>query len=173
MPALDLVDPERYVREVVEARGNLFSFSLDSDRWRTYRKRVRLRWRSVRFTRGNRGLVPEARGVYTFIVHASHDCLPPHGYPVYVGITGDGRSKETLTTRYAGYLREQKERDRYHIFFMLNKWKNNIFFCYATVRDKRYSLGKLETALNDALLPPFSRKDFSAEVRELIRAFPR
>jgi len=69
-------------------------------------------------------------------------------------------------------LSEQVRNKRPLIHYLLNNWKGALYFQYAQVRDKRVSLAVLERALNDALLPPYNQNDFTAEVRDLRKAFP-
>ncbi len=90
---------------------------------------------------------------------------------MYIGQVGHGNDTRTLFARYGDYLREQKQNKRPSVHYMLNNWETCLDFCYAEVRDKRINLKKLERALNDSLIPPFSTNDFSADIRQAKKAF--
>lgn len=127
-------------------------------------------WKKVEFTPANKATIPKSRGIYAFVVEHNDLGLPPHGYVMYVGISGD-TSKRTLQIRYGDYLQDKIRNKRASIHFMLNKWDECLFFHYAEVKDKRIKLSKLEQDMSDALFPPFSKKDFSAEIRQVKKAF--
>ena len=90
---------------------------------------------------------------------------------MYIGEVGQAAKKRTLRLRYGDYLREQKTKKRAGVHFMLTCWKSCLDFCYAEVPDKRISLKKLEKSLNDAMFPPYSTKDFTANIRDAKKAF--
>lgn len=135
-----------------------------------FSSRTSLDWQKVKFDASNRAAVPEGRGIYAFVVEHNDSELPPHGYVMYVGISGD-RSEHNLRKRYGDYLREKKIQKRVRVHYMLNNWSGCLFFHYAVVSDKRVNLHKLEKGVSDALMPPFSTNDFSAKVRQSRRAF--
>lgn len=146
---------------------------LAPSRWRGFVPASPLAWSYVKFEVGNRTAVPEQRGIYAFIVQFQDNgqlpiALPPHGYVMYAGVTGEVAAGRTLRDRYGDYLRDQKRPKRRSIWLMLNRWKEDIYFHYAPV-DANFDLGAAEDALNDAIIPPYVTQDFSAEVRELVR----
>lgn len=127
-------------------------------------------WKKVEFTSANKASIPKSRGVYAFVVEHNDHGLPPHGYVMYVGISGD-TSKRTLQVRYGDYLQDKIRDKRANIHYLLNKWDECLFFHYAEVKDRRVKLSKIEKDMSDALLPPFSKKDFSAKIRKIKKAF--
>lgn len=146
---------------------------LRPDRWRSFSTTTPLDWKSVRFTKLNRPDVPKQRGIYAFVVQFQDHkdsplMLPPHGYVMYAGITGERARTRTLFDRYGDYLSDQRRPKRIPIWSMLNKWKEDIFFHFAAVGED-FDLAATELALNDAIIPPYVTKDFSAEVRKLVR----
>lgn len=145
-------------------------FTLSPKQLRTFSTTAKLDWKKVKFTPGNHKSVPVARGIYAFVVEHNVSQLPPHGYVMYVGITGD-TGKHNLRRRYGNYLRDKLVDKRAGIHYMLNNWAASIYFHYAVVADKRYRLATLETNMTDALIPPYNSKDFSAEVRKAKKAF--
>jgi hypothetical protein len=128
-------------------------------------------WKRVKFNPNNRKHVPNIRGVYAFIVSGAHVSLPPHGFVMYIGQSGEGKPGRTLRLRYADYLAEQKVQKRPGVHFMLTAWKACIDFCYAEVPDPLVNIKDLEMALNDAMFPPYSTQDFTAEIRDVKKAF--
>ncbi|MFT0621922.1 hypothetical protein ACMHYQ_04575, partial [Ectopseudomonas guguanensis] len=59
---------------------------------------------------------------------------------------------------------------RPNVHYTLNKYKDNIYFYYATVDRDTYPLKDIETSLNDALIPPCNINDYSAEMRPKVKA---
>ena len=165
-----LVDFDRNLRDLNHFQQGVI---LMPERWRSFQPASPLEWRSVRFAAANRQAVPDQRGIYAFVVqfqdHAALPwTLPQHGYVMYIGITGHVGVERTLRARYGDYLRDQRRAKRIQIWSMLNKWRNDLFFHYAAV-DDAFDLGAAETAINDAIIPPYVTNDFSAEVRALVR----
>jgi hypothetical protein len=146
------------------------TFTLSPKQLRKFATTAKLDWAKVKFTAGNHSFVPLARGVYAFVVEHNISQLPPHGYVMYVGITGDS-GKHNLRRRYGNYLRDKRIDKRAGIHYMLNNWAASMYFHYAVVSDKRYSLATLESQIADALIPPFNKQDFSAEIRKATKAF--
>jgi hypothetical protein len=129
---------------------------------------VRLAWRSIPFRKRFFPTVMNTQGVYAFSVRHVEGGLPPHGYVVYIGQTGAKKSEtnRTLRTRVKEYHREKKEGTRLHVAEFLNKWAKCLSFHYAPVKPGSADLLELETKLNDALMPPYSVRDFSADIRK-------
>lgn len=78
-------------------------------------------------------------------------------------------SQRTLHDRYGDYLREKKENKRPRVHYMLNKYPDDIHFAYSPM-DSAVDLSQLELDLNDAILPPVVVQDFTAEIRQLVKA---
>lgn len=148
-------------------------FVLAPLQWHSFAPSPPLQWNSVRFDAAAINQVPDQRGIYAFIVQfqdhgAMPLTLPPHGYVVYAGITGHVGVNRTLRDRFRDYLREQQRGKRVQIWSMLDKWRDDLFFHFSTVGNAD-ELDKIELALNDAIIPPYVTKDFSAKVRALVR----
>jgi hypothetical protein len=129
---------------------------------------TKLSWTPVAFKPENKEHIATERGVYAFVVKSDFDDLPPHGYVMYMGITGQESEKRSLRVRYNDYLLHQKRprpKKRVGIHHMLNLWKDCLYFYFAPV-PAPHDLGAIEVALNDCLVPPFVQDDFSAEVRQ-------
>lgn len=130
-----------------------------------------LEWNSLQFNEDNKKGVPEDRGVYAFVVQHNDNNLPCHGYITYVGITGNESKERNLNKRYKDYLRDQKKPKRIHIHEMLTKWKDCIYFYYAAIEDRDIDLSDVEKKLNDAIIPPYSKNDFTAKVKQAKKMF--
>ncbi len=92
---------------------------------------------------------------------------------MYIGITGDAGQTPTLHDRYYDYLRERTKQKRAKIAYVLHKYEADLYFCFATITDPNFDLAQLELDLNDALVPPVVVKDFTADVREIVRGIFR
>ena len=158
------------VRHVDDIKADKQTFLLSPKRWRTSKVQIPLAWTTLKFEEANRQHVPAIRGVYAFTVQHVNGHFPPHGYIMYIGITGDVSKTRTLFDRYSDYLRERKRQKRFKIAYMLDKYADDLYFSYATITDPTFDLGKLELDLNDAVIPPVVVKDFTAEIREIVRA---
>ena len=162
------LDFTRFTNTKLKVYGQ--DFILAPKQLRKFSTKAVLNWQKVKFTDGNRVSIPQARGIYAFVVEHNGFQLPPHGYVMYVGITGKTIGR-TLRKRYGEYLREKKVNKRAGVHYMLNNWAASMFFHYAVVTDKRYNLSNLEVAVSDAIIPPYSTNDFSAEIRQAKKAF--
>lgn len=154
----DLVDfTDRY-------KSQFFEFYLDPAGWRGFSTPHSLAWQRVKFTEGNRALVPTSRGIYTFVLEHAPSKFPGHGYILYFGISGD-KSNANLRLRYGQYLRNQKTgHGRPAVTYMLKKWPEDLVFSYCALPDASVDLGKLETDALGALNPPINKYDFPAKI---------
>jgi len=126
---------------------------------------AKLDWHHIRFQKANISQVPAEAGVYTFAVNHDGSGLPPHGYVLYVGQTGGKRNDRTLRDRAREYFREKAGGKRLHVWWFLNKWDGCVIFSFVPLNPKAINLLQIESKLNDALMPPYSIKDFSPEIR--------
>ena len=162
--------PIDFVRSVNEFKAYKLPFVINPKQLEKFSTTANLNWEKVEFSPKNKKQIPKERGIYAFILeHNKMSKLPSHGYVLYIGISGDN-SKHTLNARYADYIRDKKEKKRPSIHYMLNNWQKFLFFHYASVTDKRINLKKLEADMSDALMPPFSKQDFSGEIRDITKA---
>ena len=133
-----------------------------------------LNWDSIPYGKNELERIPDnKRGIYAFVVCHNNAVLPMHGYIMYIGIAGRDSSR-TLRARYKEYLNEKKIMERFHIARMIATWHRVLRFFFAPVDDdvSADDLKALEKQLNDALLPPFSKGDLSAELKAKRSAFP-
>jgi hypothetical protein len=127
-------------------------------------------WASVDFTEKSSAAVPDIRGVYCFIARPRSLGLPNVGFALYVGETGD-TSAATLASRFKDYLREARGGGRLKIKAWFTRLNGHLEFAYVPIGDAKVALKALEAELSDALLPPLSDADYSAEMRPVARAF--
>ena len=129
-------------------------------------------WSSIKFTERNVNDVPDNKyGIYCFVIRAKQNPIFPNGYVMYAGTAGIRSPNSYLRDRYRDYLRIKKADggSRGHIGHMLRKWSSALYFDYLEV-GARSKLHKLELALNDSFLPPFSFADLSANLRQAKKA---
>jgi len=158
-----------FVKQLDDLKSHVLRFCLHPESWNSFQSPVSLSWRWVKFAEADRIEIPATRGVYAFVVEPDIVNVLQHGFPLYVGETGDANDR-TLRVRYGDYLQNKRRIcERHNIHYMLNKWGSHMYFYFAEVPDRRYRLKTIERALNDSLKPPFSIRDFSAEVRPLVK----
>lgn len=156
-----------FVKKVDELGSWQREFILSPVQWAAFSAPCDLEWYWVPFGRANRGDLPDEKGVYAFVVEPTLDNVFTHGYVMYIGQTGH-ESNHTLKKRFGDYLSNQRNINRRHgIHYLLNKWSSHLFFYFSEVDDSAVSLKSVEKALNDALLPPYSIGDLSAEIKDV------
>lgn len=166
----DDASPERLDALADQLKIHARTFVLYPDLWKRWDHSPPLTWSSVSFDATAQQCIPEARGLYVFIaVPKTPSTLPPLGFPLYVGETGD-ESDADLRGRFQQYLREVSGRGRLKFYRMAQKLQGHIVFAFAPVLDKAVSLKNLEAKLTDALVPPMGDQDYSAEMRAAQRA---
>ncbi|RWP51058.1 hypothetical protein [Mesorhizobium sp.] len=145
-------------------KGELQHFFLDLRRWRKFRTRYKLDWQRERFAEASGPKIPDERGIYVFTAELSPGKLPPHGYILYMGITGD-ISNATLKSRYAQYIRQHKTMNgRPAITYMLANWEEDLFFNFVPLPNKSIDLSHLEKAFLSAVVPPMNKRDIEATI---------
>ncbi len=92
--------------------------------------------------------------------------LPPHGYIMYVGITGND-SGGTLYKRYQRYWYEFKTKGgRPAVFYMMDNWRDDLFFHFVPLPNTFIDLSKIEKSFINAVLPPVNKADIVAEPQQ-------
>ncbi|QTC90328.1 hypothetical protein [Brevundimonas goettingensis] len=159
-----------FVSKVDGFRTDIRDFLISPTRWRTTKVKTPLSWTSVKFEEAGRALVPAERGVYAFTVSHANDHFPPNHYVMYIGITGAKKPDRTLNKRFYDYMQEKKNNKRPAVCYMLNKYEDDLYFNYCPIA-ANIDLEQLELELNDAIIPPVVVKDFTAEIRQIVKAF--
>lgn len=157
-----------FVEAAERFRAERRSFYLSPERWTNSRVNFQLEWSEVKFDDQNKNNIPDKKGIYAFVVKHPNNHFPPHGYIMYIGITGSLSADRTLKKRFRDYLYEQRRNKRPKVHYMLHKFTDNLYFNYVAIEDDdQIDLAQLEIDLNDALVPPVGRKDFSAELKAI------
>ena len=131
----------------------------------------RMVWQSVKFDPKEQAKLPTEPGLYAFVVRVNFPGLPPNGWVLYIGQTGDGVSAGTLRNRFGQYLRDKKKPKRPSVFFMLNAWDGALEFFYTPLSSRKADLEKLETELLGAFRPPFTDRTYPATYMSPRHAF--
>lgn len=146
------------------------TFVLHPEQLKTFSISYQLQWQCVPFDEKNIEKVIQKRGVYAISVRHNDTRLPPHDYVLYIGQAGAKRSgTRTVRARIREYFRERDRMKRPHIWEILNKWNGVLFFHFAAIESSGKMIKTIEQKLNDALLPPYSIGDFSANIRQAKR----
>ena len=109
-----------------------------------------LRWAKLRFLKSNASKIPLRTGIYCFVVVPNYPNLVETRYLFYCGMT-----TRTLRTRFNDYINEQAgkpKKTRKKIYQMLNLYKDNIFFYYASIPSKR-TLTSCEAKILNTFVP--------------------
>ncbi|MGQ3050901.1 MAG: hypothetical protein ACT6S0_03865 [Roseateles sp.] len=131
----------------------------------------RMNWNSVKFEASQQANLPTDPGLYAFVIRVGFPGLPPNGWVLYIGQTGDGASRGTLRARFGQYLKDKKKPKRLSIFLMLNAWDGALEFFYAPLPGRKADLVKLETELLGAFRPPFTDRTYPAAYMSPRHAF--
>ena len=131
-------------------------------------------WNSIRFGKSEIQHVPNnQRGLYAFIIADQRTFLPPHGYIMYIGISGRD-SDRSLRARYQDYFKQSEVERRPAVRRMIVAWHPILRFHFAPVDDDVPSaeLKAMEKRLITAFLPPCCKDDIEADTKAMMAAFP-
>ena len=132
-----------------------------------------LTWNSIGFGKQEINKVPDDReGVYAFVVSHLRNFLPPHGYIMYIGLSGKN-SFRSLRDRYSDYFKQSELQRRPRIKRMIVQWHPLLRFHFAPVAKNlpRTELKALEERLITAFLPPCCKGEIAADTRKMMAAF--
>lgn len=148
----------------------LRGFFLDVESWRKFSASVPLQWQRVKFWPGAKENIPEQRGIYVFTIEAEGLGLPPHGYILYVGITGN-TSAANLRKRYSQYVRNLINEDgRPKVFAMLKRWRDELIFYFVPIPETTVDLTQIEKSFINSVRPPVNEADFDADIADAKKA---
>lgn len=149
-----------FLNQVAAAEARVVKTALFPARWNAFSAVHKLDWKSVDFNESGKASVDDKSGVYCFHVGHAYTELPIIGVALYGGETVN------LRTRYGQYMQEKTKPDgRVGVKKFLNVFEGELVFRWAVVDEPKATLRVLERALNDALMPAYSIRDFSAEVK--------
>ena len=135
--------------------------ALFPNRWRQFCVQYQPDWQYTPFERDEVSRISDRPGVYCFHVGHGLACLPPLGLSLYGGI-----SEVSLRRRCMNYFSEKNSRTgRTSVRKFLNVFEGELTLVWSEIDTTALDIGQLERDFNDAMMPPYSRRDFSAEVR--------
>lgn len=133
---------------------------LNPTRWKKYCDLHKHNWNFTPFEPKRADKIPEKPGLYCFYIGHDLKCLPRIGLSLYGGIT-----TRTLKIRFKEYLHEKdNDKGRTSAKKFLNVFDGELLFGWVIVEDTSI-LSQLEKDFNDAMMPPYSIRDYSAKVR--------
>ena len=162
---------------ITAIRGYEISFILNTDQILGLDpNRNPLEWTSIPFgSQSEEHKLPtDKRGVYAFVITDRRVFLPPHGYIMYIGISGRD-SERSLLERYGDYFKQSEIKRRPCIRNMILQWHPLLRFHFAPVGDdvSPAELKAIEQRLITAFLPPCCKEEIEAETREMLATFRR
>jgi hypothetical protein len=158
---------DAFFRELSDEH-RIIKTAIHPNRWTLFSATYTLNWVYAPFDPSSRNVISRNPGVYCFHIGYVNKGLPDVGYALYVGIT-----TRPLRTRYGEYLREKDDPEgRFPVRKFLNVFVNELTFAYAPVDPSSVDLDRLELDLGGALMPPYSRKDLPARIKQRRSAWP-
>jgi excinuclease UvrABC nuclease subunit len=140
-----------------------YTFNLWPRQWLVCAYHVPFQWQTYKFVDSERENIPIESGIYTFVVMPYLFGHPSCAFLMYVGRTN------SLRRRFSDYLREKgNEQARPKIVRLLNKYPDNIWFCYTVIA--KADISHVEDTLIEAYMPPCNDQ-FPASVRRILKAF--
>lgn len=139
--------------ELDERAGHRHEFYLWPKRWQSYPKDKAYEWIMVQLVGEQHPSIPDVPGIYTLLIQPRIAGHPACSFLMYVG-----RAK-SLNKRFGNYLGpEKRATGRPKIFELLNRYPDNVWFCYTQVSSKEeyeeWDLYEIELALWEAYIPP-------------------
>ncbi len=150
---------EAFLEKLGSEELRIVRLQLNPSKWKNFCNKYDYNWDFTPFEPNEANTIPEKPGLYCFYIAHHLKCLPKIGLILYGGIT-----TRTLKKRFSEYLREKdKDNGRTHVRKFLNVFEGNLCFGWVIVEDTSV-LNQLEKDFNDAMMPPYSIKDYSAKV---------
>ena len=157
-----------FLEEVAINELRIVRTQLFPSRWHDFCDQYSLAWNYTPFVREQVANISEAPGVYCFHIGHNLNCLPPIGLSLYGGIT-----TASLRARCLNYFWEKDSvLGRFWVRKFLQVFEGELVFGWSEVDSNAVSLGILEKDFNDAMMPHYSVRDFSADVRAGRNAWP-
>ena len=144
-----------------EMRVHQYRFTLWPLRWITYSGVHE--WQLSKLADSEVENIPDVPGIYTLLTLPGIANHPACSYLMYVGQT------VSLRRRFGEYLKkERKESGRPKIFRFLNRYSEQVWFCFTTADSSL--LDVVEDGLRDAYIPPLN-DNYSGELSKVVGAF--
>ena len=155
----------KFVDLVKDARVHEHRILLWPRRWKLYDTSLTIGWSAVPFRPASKSSVPDAPGVYAFLIQPGIAANLEASYVMYVGMTD-----HSLRQRFAQYLIESKSpTGRPKVFMLLSLYRPYVrFFCSTVVPPN--SPAAIENELLQAFIPPANER-YPASITRVIKAF--
>ena len=157
-----------FLAELSENEQRIVRTQIFPDRWRVFCDQYNIIWQYTPFDREHVQHISTDPGVYCFHVGHALDCLPPLGLSLYGGIAT--RSLRRRCLRY--FWEKDAEQGRVHVRKFLQVFEGELTLGWSEVDTQTIDIKTLEKDFNDAMMPHYSVKDFSAAVRAGRNAWP-
>lgn len=136
-------------------------------RWKSASIAKTPKWIEVKFESKTASCVPTTPGIYAFCIAVDCDIAPRNTVVAYIG-----KAEASLRSRFQNYLNLKRRRlGQVLIRRLLRHWGDDLSFMYWSINDNKCDLHGIEEKLNDAIIPPFVKKDYSASVRSEVQLF--
>lgn len=160
-----------FIQEVLTDRAFRQEFLLNPQHWKGLDLTLDLNWQRVEFTDSNKENIPEAPGIYAFVISNRDSNVPVNGYIMYIGVAGYKiGSSRNLKIRFKEYIDEERRLKRPQVHAMLNFWKGYLDFHFVELSQDQHDLLEIEEKLCGALRPPCNQNDFDAEIKSIVKA---
>ena len=151
-----------FLEQLTELDSRTVRIALFPDRWRIFCDQYRPDWHHTPFVPEEVSKISDGPGVYCFHVGHGLACLPPLGLSLYGGI-----SEVSLRRRCMRYFSEKNAKDgRLSVRRFLHVFEGELTLVWSEIDMTMFDIKQLEKDFNDAMMPPYSRRDFSAELRD-------
>ena len=147
---------------------NSFPFLLCPALFRRSEDLPELNWVRIKYDEHDQHELPDQQGVYMFTVSFESASLPSNSYVMYVGKAGDLDSDNTISRRFRSYVNRSGYQGRPRVKKLIKYFNDHLVYWYATMPDDQ-STSQVEQVLADIFVPPCCQRDFSADVRSLLR----
>ena len=150
-----------FMEQLAELDSRTVRIALFPNRWRVFCDKYRPHWQFTPFERPAVSRISDAPGIYCFHVGHARTCLPPLGLSLYGGI-----SEDSLRRRCMRYFSEKDAKEgRLSVRRFLHVFEGELTLVWSEIDTTAFDIKQMERDFNDAMMPPYSRRDFSAEIR--------
>lgn len=148
------------------------TFCLDNQIWDVSPKIINelfLSWEKIKFNEQNVSKVPEAQGIYMFVVETNLKTISNFGshYIIYVGQTINLRDRFKTYFRYKSNTEPSDQLKR----IMVLLWENNLYFNFTVTKLEPFQLTDLEFDLIDAIVPPMNLRFRARAIKENVKLY--
>lgn len=129
------------------------------------RSKIKLNWKVIKFNKSNKSKLPDAKGIYCFIVVPKIPNFFETRYLFYLGQT-----TRTFKERYQEYLNdlEGKGKPRPKVFEMLKLFKNSLYYYYAELESDD-DIDEIEEKLLNTFVPHINTSIPKAKIKNELK----